>query len=155
MTKRVDQVDDFHGTPVADPFRWLEDDVRVNPEVAAWVEEQNQHTAAFLNQIPERKVIARRLTQLWDFEKFGTPFKAGGRYYFYKNDGLQNQYVLYQQATLESEPMVLFDPNTWSEDGTVALAGTQFSDDGRYVAYGIQEAGSDWRVWKIRDLTSS
>ncbi|MCA9087523.1 MAG: S9 family peptidase [Planctomycetaceae bacterium] len=152
MTKRVDQVDDFHGTSVADPYRWLEDDVRVNPEVAAWVEAQNRHTFAFLEQIPERKTIAARLTKLWDFEKFGTPFKAGGRYYFYKNNGLQNQYVLYRQDSLDAPPQVLIDPNTWSDDGTVALAGTVFSDDGRYVTYGVQEAGSDWRIWKVLEI---
>lgn len=154
MSNRIDHVDDYHGTQVADPYRWLEDDVRVNPDVAAWVETQNKYTGAFLDQIPERKAINARMTKLWDFEKFGTPFKAGGRYYFYKNDGLQNQYVLYRQETLKSEAKVLIDPNTWSQDGTIALSGTAFSDDGRYLAYGIQNAGSDWRTWRILEIES-
>lgn len=154
MTERIDHVDDYFGTQVADPYRWLEDDVRENPKVAAWVERQNQHTFSFLNEIPERDAIKKRLTELWNFEKFGTPFKAGGRIYFEKNDGLQNQYVLYVQETLDDTPRVLIDPNKWSEDGTVALAGLSFSDDGRFVAYSIQNAGSDWRTWKIMDIES-
>ncbi|MCA8995222.1 MAG: S9 family peptidase [Planctomycetaceae bacterium] len=154
MTKRIDHVDDYHGTSVADPYRWLEDDVRNSNDVAEWVKVQNEYTGKFLEQIPERDAIRARLTQLWDFEKFGTPFKAGGRYYFYKNDGLQNQYVLYRQNSLADEPTVLIDPNKWSEDGTVALSGTSFSDDGRYLAYGVQDAGSDWRVWHIMEIES-
>ncbi|MCA9045730.1 MAG: S9 family peptidase, partial [Planctomycetaceae bacterium] len=134
MTKRIDHVDDYHGTSVADPYRWLEDDVRNSNDVAEWVKVQNEYTGKFLEQIPERDAIRARLTQLWDFEKFGTPFKAGGRYYFYKNDGLQNQYVLYVQDALDAQPEVLLDPNTWSEDGTVALGAASFSQDGRYMA---------------------
>jgi len=151
-TRRVDHVDEYHGTKVADPYRWLEDDVRESKEVAAWVEAKNKETFAYLEQIPERVYIRKRMTELWNFEKFNAPFKAGGRYYYYHNSGLQNQYVLYVQDSLDSEPRVFMDPNTWSEDGTVALSGTEFSEDGRYVAYGVQEAGSDWRKWKIRDI---
>jgi len=154
MTKRIDHTDDYFGTQVADPYRWLEDDVRENREVAEWVAEQNRRTNAFLEQIPERARINQRITELWTFEKYGTPFKAGGRLYYFKNDGLQNQYVLYVQETPESEPEVLLDPNTWSEDGTIALAGQQFSDDGRYMAYAIQDAGSDWKVWRIMELAT-
>ena len=154
MTKRIDHSDEYHGTKVADPFRWLEDDVRENPDVADWVERQNAHAFSFLERIPERDRINRRITELWDFEKYGTPFQAGGRIYFYKNDGLQNQYVLYVQESLADEPRVLIDPNTWSEDGTIALGGTSFSDDGRFVAYAVQEAGSDWRIWRIREIAS-
>ncbi|SFI08096.1 prolyl oligopeptidase [Planctomicrobium piriforme] len=154
MTKRVDHTDEYFGTKVADPYRWLEDDVRENADVAAWVAMENKQTAAFLEKIPERARINKRLTELWNFEKFGTPFKAGGRIYFFKNNGLQNQYVLYMQETAESEPQVLIDPNTWSADGTVALAGEVFSDDGRYVAYSIQDAGSDWKVWKIMEVAT-
>ena len=137
---------------VADPYRWLEDDVRESPDVAAWVEAQNKVTFGYLKQIPQREAIEKRLTELWDYEKFGTPFKRGGRYYFYKNNGLQNQSVLYTQASLDAEPEVFLDPNGWSEDGTVALAGISFSDDGRYVTYGVAEAGSDWRHWRVMEV---
>ncbi len=152
QTKRIEHVDNYFGTDVADPYRWLEQDVRENKDVADWVAEQNRHTAAFLNKIPERERINKRITELWTFEKYSTPFKAGGRIYFFKNDGLQNQYVLYVQKDAHSEPEVLLDPNTWSTDGTVALSGQTFSDDGRYMAYAVQDAGSDWKVWWIMDL---
>ncbi len=151
-TKKVDQVDDHHGTKVADPYRWLEDDVRESKDVAAWVEAQNKVTFGYLEQIPERGYINKRITELWNFEKFSAPSKRGGRYYYSHNSGLQNQYVLYVQDSLDGEARVLMDPNTWSDDGTVALAGTAFSDDGNYVAYGVQDAGSDWRTWKIMEI---
>ncbi len=154
QTKTVEQVDDFHGTKVADPYRWLEDDVRTSTEVAAWVESQNKVTFDFLKSIPQRAAIQTRLTELWNYEKIGAPFKRGGRYYFSRNDGLQNQNVLFQQETLQSEPKVLLDPNSWSKDGTIALAGSAFSDDGRFVAYGVQDAGSDWNTWKIMEIES-
>ncbi|WP_437223280.1 prolyl oligopeptidase family serine peptidase [Planctomicrobium sp. SH661] len=154
MTRRIEHHDDYFGTKVPDPYRWLEADVRENPEVAQWVAEENKLTAAFLEKIPQRAKIQKRLTELWNFEKLGTPFKAGGRYYFFKNDGLQNQYVLYTQKTLKDPPEVLIDPNTWSEDGTVALAGQVFSDDGRYVAYAVQDGGSDWKIWKVMEIAS-
>ncbi|MBX3436689.1 MAG: S9 family peptidase [Planctomycetaceae bacterium] len=149
MTPRVTQTDTYHGIEVPDPYRWLEDDVRTSPQVAEWVRQQNEHTFAFLEQIPERGHIQERLTQLWNFEKFGTPSKAGGRIFFEKNNGLQNQFVLYVQDSLEDEPRVLIDPNTWSDDGTVSLGGLSVSKDGRTVAYAVQEAGSDWAVWKF------
>lgn len=154
MTKRIDHVDDYFGTKVADPYRWLEADVRESAEVAQWVADENRLTAAFLEQIPERSRIQQRLTELWNFEKLGTPFKAGGRYYFFKNNGLQNQSVLYTQKTLKETPEVLIDPNTWSSDGTVALSGQQFGDDGRYVAYAVQDGGSDWKIWKVMEIDS-
>lgn len=154
MTKRIDHVDEYHGTVVPDPYRWLETDVRESKEVAEWVGAQNRHTFTFLEAIPERDRINQRLTRLWNFEKYGTPFKAGGRIYFHKNNGLQNQYVLYMQESLDAEPQVLIDPNTWSEDGTIALAGTAFSDDGRYVAYSVQDGGTDWRIWRIMEIDS-
>ena len=109
-TRRIDHVDTYHGTSVADPYRWLEDDVRESDDVAAWVENQNKVTFAYLKQIPQRETIEKRLTELWNYEKFGSPFKRGGRYYFYKNDGLQNQSVLYTQATLESKPNYSWTP---------------------------------------------
>ena len=153
-TKIVEQIDDFHGTKVADPYRWLEDDVRTSTDVAAWVEEQNKVTFDFLKSIPQRAAIQTRLTELWNYEKISAPFKRGGRYYFSRNDGLQNQSVLFQQETLQSEPKVLLDPNSWSKDGTIALAGSAFSDDGRFVAYGVQDAGSDWNTWRIMEIES-
>ena len=153
-TAAVDQTDDYHGTVVADPYRWLENDVRVDEKVADWVGRQNEVTFGYLESLPQRGAIEKRLTELWNYEKFGTPFEEGGKYYFFKNDGLQNQYVLYTQDALDAEPEVLIDPNEWSEDGTVALAGTRFSDDGKYLAYGVQEAGSDWRTWKVMDLAT-
>lgn len=153
-TKTVDQVDDFHGTKVSDPYRWLEDDVRESKEVAAWVEAQNKLTFDYLKKIPGRDRIEKRITELWDYEKIGAPSREGGRYYFFRNDGLQNQSVLFMQKTLDDEPQVLIDPNTWSKDGTIALAGSEFSDDGRYAAYGIQDGGSDWRTWRVMEIES-
>ncbi len=152
QTKTVNQVDDFHGTQVADPYRWLEDDVRTSKEVAAWVDAQNKVTFEFLNSVPERAAIQKRITELWNYEKISAPSRQGGRYVFSRNDGLQNQNVLFQQETLTSEPKVLLDPNQWSADGTIALSGTAFSDDGRYLAYGVQDAGSDWNTWRIMEI---
>ena len=126
-TKTVDKNDEYFGVSVADPFVWLEDDVRESEDVAEWVEAQNKVTFEYLKNLPNRKQIEERLTELWDYEKFGTPFKRGGRYYYYRNDGLQNQSVLYRMDTLDSEPQILIDPNTWSKDGTVALGGLAFS----------------------------
>ena len=153
-TKKVDQSDDYHGTKVADPFRWLEDDVRTSKDVAGWVEAENKVTNAFLDGIPERAAIKTRITDLWNYEKFSAPFKAGGKYFFFKNDGLQNQNVLYVQDALDAPPRLLMDPNTWSKDGTVALSGLVASDDGKYLAYGVAEAGSDWNVWKVLDVAA-
>jgi len=153
-TRRVEHVDIYHGTKVADPYRWLEDDVRESAEVADWVEQQNKVAFGYLESIPERERIEKRIHQLWDYEKFGTPFRAGDRFFYYHNSGLQNQSVLYTLKSLDGTPQILFDPNTWSKDGTVALAGTRFSDDGKYVAYGIQDAGSDWRTWRVMEVES-
>ena len=154
MTRRSDQVDDFHGTKVADPYRWLEQDVRESEEVADWVEAQNKVTFAYLQELSQREAIEERLTELWNFAKYSSPAKHGDTYFFFKNDGLQNQYVLYRQDTLESEPTVLLDPNTWSEDGTIALSGTSFTESGKLLAYGIAEAGSDWKTWRVIDVQS-
>ena len=153
-TKTVDQVDNFHGEDVKDPYRWLEDDVRTSEDVAKWVEDQNKVTDSYLNTLPGREQIEKRLTKLWNYEKIGAPAKHGDRYYFSKNDGLQNQNVLYSMPTLDAEPTVLIDPNKWSDDGTVALSGTSFSDDGKYLAYGIQDGGSDWRTWRIMEIAT-
>lgn len=153
-SKKIDHVDELHGVKVPDPYRWLEDDVRESKDVAAWVEAENKVTFAYLESIPQREPIRKRLTELWNYEKYSAPSKAGGRYFFSKNDGLQNQSVLYKQDTLSAEPSVLIDPNKWSKDGTVALGATSFSDDGRYVAYSVAEAGSDWNVWRILEVES-
>ncbi len=153
-TRRVDQVDDYHGVEVADPYRWLEDDVRTSPEVAGWVAAQNELTFSWLGTIPQRPAIQARLTELWNYERYGLPARYGGVYYYEKNDGLQNQDVLYAVDRLDGEPRVLIDPNGWSGDGTVTLGGTSFSDDGRYLAWSVAEAGSDWNRWRIRDLRS-
>ena len=152
QTRTVEVEDEFHGQTVADPFRWLEDDIRESEEVAAWVEAQNEVAFAYLESIPERGAIRERLQALWDYERFGSPRKQAGRYFFTRNDGLQNQSILYTQATLESAPEVLIDPNTWSEDGTVSLGSWVVSEDGRYLAYAKRLAGSDWSEWFVRDI---
>jgi prolyl oligopeptidase len=153
-TKKVDVVDEYHGTKVPDPYRWLEDDVRKSKDVAQWVEDENKVTNAFLASIPEREAIKKRITDLWNYEKISAPSKHGGKYVFSKNNGLQNQSVLFIQDTLESEPRMLLDPNTWSKDGTIALSGAAFSDDAKYLAYGKAEAGSDWNTWYVLDVTT-
>ena len=151
-TKKIDHVDELHGVQVPDPYRWLEDDVRVSTDVADWVAAKNKETFAYLGSIPQREAIKTRLTELWNYEKYGAPFKAGRRYCYFKNDGLQNQSVLYKLDSLNGEPSVLIDPNAWSKDGTVALGATSFSDDGRYVAYSVADAGSDWNTWRIIEV---
>ena len=145
-----DVVDDYHGTKVADPYRWLEDPD--SSESRKWIEAENKITFAYLKSIPERDAIKERLTELWNYEKFGMPSKRGGRYVFTKNDGLQNQSVLYTVKSLDDTPRVLFDPNTLSSDGTVALSGRSVSEDGRYLAYGLSTSGSDWQEWRVRDI---
>ncbi|MCY7282577.1 MAG: prolyl oligopeptidase family serine peptidase, partial [Cyanobacteria bacterium CAN_BIN43] len=150
ITATVDQVDDYHGKAIADPYRWLEDPN--SEESQAWIEAQNQVTFAYLNDIPIRETLKQRLTKLWDYEKFGIPFKEGDRYFYFKNDGLQNQSILYTLPALDAEPKVLLDPNTLSADGTVALSGLSISEDARLMAYGLSVAGSDWQEWKVRDV---
>ena len=151
-TRKSDTVHDYHGTKVADPYSWLEDDN--SAETKAWVEAQNKVTFGYLESIPERGKIQKRLTELWNYEKFGVPFEEGGRYFYSRNNGLQNQSVLYWSDSLASDPKVLIDPNSMSKDGTVALAGVSVSKDGKYIAYGIAEAGSDWNRWKIREVAT-
>ncbi|MBC5993918.1 prolyl oligopeptidase family serine peptidase [Pontibacter cellulosilyticus] len=150
-TKKVDQVDNYFGTQVADPYRWLETH---NAEVDEWIEAQNKVTFNYLDDIDFRDNIKRRLTEIWNYPKYGAPFKEGGKYYFFKNDGLQNQSVLYVQETLEAEPKVFFDPNKLSSDGTVALTSLQFSKDGKYVAYGTSSGGSDWNTYQVMDAST-
>ena len=143
-------VDVYHGQPVPDPYRWLED--LDSEQTRAWIEAQNRLTFDYLQRIPARQRLLQRLRQLWNYEKYSQPFKEGGRYFYFKNDGLQNQSVLYTQESLEGEARVLLDPNTFSEDGTVALSGIAISRDGRYLAYGLSRSGSDWQEWKVRDI---
>jgi prolyl oligopeptidase len=150
VTRPTDQTDDYHGVKVADPYRWLEDDN--SAETKAWVEEQNKVTFSYLEKIPERAAIKDRLTKLWNYERYGVPFKQGGRYFISRNDGLQNQSVLYTMASLDAEPALLLDPNKLSGDGTVALSGYDISADGNLMAYGLSTAGSDWQEWKVRDV---
>ncbi|MEH2419987.1 MAG: prolyl oligopeptidase family serine peptidase [Nostoc sp.] len=155
---KSNQVDNYHGTLVADPYRWLEDPD--SEETRTWIEAQNQVTYGYLSEIPTREKIKQRLTKLWDYEKYGIPFKEGEslqdgsteRYFYFKNDGLQNQSVLYTLKTLEDQPKVLLDPNKLSEDGTVALSGLSISEDGKLLAYGLSASGSDWQEWKVRDV---
>jgi len=154
QTTRMEHFDDYHGVKVADPYRWLEEDVRKSKEVAAWVKAENEVTFEYLKSIPERDGIRKRLTELWNYERYTAPHKVAGKYYFSKNNGLQNQSVLYVADTPDGPPRVVLDPNTWSKDGTVALAGAAFSDDGKYLAYSVAEAGSDWQTWRVLNLTT-
>jgi prolyl oligopeptidase len=149
-TKKVEQTDDYHGTKISDPYRWLEDDN--SPETKAWVEAQNKVTFDYLNKIPERARIKARLTELWNYEKYSAPFKEGSKYFYFKNDGLQNQSVLYVADSTTDKGRVLLDPNKLSSDGTVALSGLAISDDGKLMAYGLAGAGSDWQEWKFRNV---
>ncbi len=141
--------DDYFGTKVDDPYRWLED--IGSPETAAWIKAENEVTEDYLSQIPFRNRIRERLTELWNYSRYTTPFKKGDWYYFFKNDGLQNQSVLYRMKTPESTPEVFLDPNKLSTDGTAALTGVYFSNDNRYMTYGISKAGSDWTEFFVMD----
>ncbi len=147
---KSNQIDSYHGTVVTDPYRWLENPD--SPETRAWIESQNQVTFGYLGEIPARETIKQRLTKLWDYEKYSIPFKEGEQYFYFKNDGLQNQSVLYTLKSLDAEPRILLDPNKFSEDGTVALSGLSISEDGKLLAYGISTSGSDWQEWKVRDI---
>ena len=151
-TRTVDHVDVYHGTKVADPYRWLEDDT--SSETAAWVEAQNKVTFAYLDKIPYRAELTKRLRALYDYAKFGSPSRKGDYYFFTKNDGLQNQSVLYIQKGLNGAPEVLIDPNTWSPDGTVRLAGFEPSKDARLAVYGVSRSGSDWQEYHVMDLAT-
>ncbi len=153
-TEKGTQTDSYHGTEVADPYRWLEDDVRESKAVETWVTAQNTVTFDYLKALPHRQAIEDRLTALWNYEKVSAPSKRGDWYYVWRNDGLQNQDVLYRQKTVTGPLEMVVDPNTWSKDGTVALSSVSFSDDGRYMAYGIQDGGSDWRTWRIMEADS-
>lgn len=150
VSRKVDQIDVIHGVRVSDPYRWLEDPD--SEETKAWVEAQNRVTFAYLGEIKARSGLGQRLSKLWDFEKYAIPVKMGDRYFYARNSGLQNQYVLYTLKDLESEPRVLLDPNTLSDDGTIALSGTAITEDGKFMAYGLSSSGSDWQEWHVRDV---
>ncbi len=149
-THRGDVVEDYHGTAVADPYRWLED--ADSAETAAWVAAQNEVTFDYLSKIPCRDAVRERLTRLWNYPKTGAPTRVGEWYFIFKNDGLQNQSVLYRQRGLDGTPEVFLDPNTLSEEGTVALADVSFSRDNRWMAYAVAAAGSDWVKIYVRDV---
>lgn len=153
-TEKIDQKDEYFGTTVEDPYRWLEDDL--SAQTKQWVTAQNEVTQDYLGQIPFRDAIHQRLESLWNYEKEGSPFKEGEYIYYYKNDGLQNQYVLYRKKGEDGQEEVFLDPNKFSDDGTTSLAGISFSKDGSLVAYQISEGGSDWRkvvIWNTEDKT--
>lgn len=149
-TRKDDISDNYHGTIIADPYRWLEDDL--SEETARWVEAQNEVTFGYLEKIPFREKIRERLTQIWNYPKYSVTFKKGNRYFFFKNEGMQNQNVLWVQESLDDEPRILLDPNKLSEDGTVSLAVFDVSNDGKYLAYGISRAGSDWNEIFIMEI---
>ena len=150
--RKSDQVDDYHGVKVADPYRWLED--LDSEETRNWVEAENKLTSSFLNDIPARAKIRERLTRLWNYERFGVPFREGKNYFYTRNSGLQNQSVLYRVTSLDGQPTLLLDPNTLSTDGTVALSGSAVSNDGKLLAYSLSASGSDWQEWKVRDVST-
>ncbi len=153
QARKGDQVDNYFGTKVADPYRWLED--ADSKETKEWVEAQNQVTFNYLKEIPAREQIKQRLTKLWNYEKYSSPVKVGGQYFYYKNDGLQNQSVLYTMTSLNGQTRVLIDPNKLTADGTVALSGINVSNDGKLLAYGTSASGSDWQDWKVRNIETA
>ena len=149
-SRQDNTIDTYGNIQVKDPYRWLEDPH--SEETKEWIAAQNKLTLNFLESIPAREKIKNRMTQIWNYEKYDIPFKEGERYFYFKNDGLQNQDVLYTLTYLEAEPKVLIDPNTFSEDGTVALSDISVSPNGKLIAYGISRSGSDWQEWKVRDI---
>ena len=148
--KKTDTVDVYFGHQVADPYRWLEDDN--SPETEAWVEAENKITFDYLSKIPFRNKLEEHLKEIWNYPKYRVPFKKGNRYFLFKNDGIQNQDVLYMMNDLEGEPELLLDPNTLSEDGTIALADVSVSKDGKYLAYSISSGGSDWNEIYVMEI---
>lgn len=153
-TERGTTVDPQFGVDVADPYRWLEDDVRVNPKVAAWVADQNKVTDAYLDTLPGRDAFKSRMTELYNYERFGLPRKAGTRYFYTRNDGLQPQSVLYVREGLKGEGRTLIDPNGWAKDGATALAEWTPSEDGRHLLYSVQDGGTDWRIVRVMDVAT-
>ena len=153
VAKKADQVDDFFGTKIADPYRWLENSDA--PDTRAWIDAENAVTFGYLDQIRERSAIKGRLTGLWNYERYGVPSREGDWYIFSRNTGLQKQAVIYKTKALDAAPQVLLDPNEWSADGTVAIAGMSFTDDGKYLAYSKAVSGSDWQEWYVKDVATN
>src|ERR1051326_591908 len=151
-SKKVDQVDDYFGTKVADPYRWLEDEN--SPETKAWVSAQNAVTFAYLDKIAYRENLKARLTELYNYPRVSAPFRRGDIYFFTRNDGLQNQSVYYIQKGLNGTPEVFLDPNKFSSDGTSVLSAFSLSKDGKYLAYGISQGGSDWVTLSVMEVAS-
>lgn len=145
-------IDEYHGTKVADPYRWLEDDN--SDETKAWVKSQNEVTFGYLKAIPQRAKIRERLEKAWNYERTGVPFEHGGKWFFNRNSGLQNQSVLHVTESLEAEARVLLDPNTLSKDGTTSLTEAAPSEDGKWLVYGVSKAGSDWQEFRVRDIAT-
>ena len=154
LSRRMDLVEPQFGVDVADPYRWLENDVRNDPEVRSWVTAENAVTDKFLASLPLRAQFKARMTELYDYERFGVPEKKGGRYFYTRNDGLQNQSVLYVRDSVDGEGRVLIDPNGWSADGATALAEWVPSEDGKQLLYSIQDGGTDWRTVRVLDVAS-
>ncbi|MCJ7643454.1 MAG: S9 family peptidase, partial [Candidatus Aminicenantes bacterium] len=152
VTKKVDQVDDYFGVKVADPYRWLEDDNA--EEVKQWVKAENDATFGYFGRIPFREKIRKRLTEIYNYPRYSSPMRAGERYFFTKNDGLQNQSVIYVQKGLEGQPEVFIDPNALSVDGTVRVGLLSFSQDFRYAAVSRGEAGSDWSEIRVMEIAT-
>ena len=150
-TKTVSQQDNYHGTVVSDPYRWLEEEK--SEEVSAWVESQNTLARPYLAELPSRERYKERLTALWDYEKYSTPYMVNGKLFYSYNDGLQNQYVLYMADGVNGEPEVLIDPNTLSEDGTVSMASTELSPNASFLAYMLSDGGTDWKTIHVRDTS--
>jgi prolyl oligopeptidase len=153
-TRRDEVVETLFGEAIADPYRWLENDVRNDPEVAGWVERQNAVTNAYLAQLPARDWFKRRIAELTDFERFSTPVERGGRYFYTRNTGLQNQSPLYVRDGLEGTERLLIDPNAWADDGATALADWRPSPDGSKLLYSVQDGGSDWRILRVLDVAT-
>jgi len=152
ITEKGATIDTYFDTTIADPYRWLEDDY--SNSTKAWVSKQNAFTNSYMRKIPFRRKIEKRLTEIWNYPSQGMPFKKGEKYYFYKNDGLQSQSVLYVQDSPTSDPVVFMDPNQFSNDGTIALGGTYFSNDHRYMGYSVSISGSDWKEYYVKDIST-
>lgn len=150
--RRTDFSETLHGVEVADPYRWMEE--MDSPEVKAWIEAENKVTQSYISDVPEREAIRKRYERLYNFERYDNASKVGDKYFWSKNDGLQNQSVLYWSKSLKDKPKVLLDPNKLSKDGTVALSGTTISEDGKWLAYSVSKGGSDWQEWRIREIAT-